>query len=110
MKTGFRLCPECTAQFQGLRFNPDAAYNSVLLPFGSIVWDDELPARDERHFVHHRECNFSVIRLFALRKEIWHSGNDGEPNQEVWLQARAVIPEWPGFRRLLLNQDQKDAL
>jgi hypothetical protein len=53
MKTGFKLCPACTAQFQTLWFNLNAACHSVLLPFGSIVWDDELPVRDERHFLHH---------------------------------------------------------
>src|SRR5258708_32408803 len=103
MKSDFTLCPACTAQFQSLRFNPEAACHSVLLPFGSIVWDDELPPMDERHFLHHRECNFSMIRLFALRKEIWRSGNAGAPHQEEWLQARPMKLDWRGFQRLSLD-------
>jgi hypothetical protein len=84
MPDSFTLCPECTAQFQALRFDPKAVIHSVLMPYGSIVWDDELPPMQQREFLHHKVCNFSIIRLMGLRKQLWLSGRDTEPGNEVW--------------------------
>lgn len=110
MEIGFSLCPECLAQFQGLRFRVDARIQSNLMPFGSIVWDDELPARDERYFTRHRECNFSLIRLFGLRRHIWLSGSYAGADSKLWRQAQALMPEWPGFGRLKLNESEMESL
>ena len=110
MPGSFTLCPECAAQFQALRFDPKAVVHSVLMPYGSIVWDDELPPMDQRQFLHHKECNFSMIRLMGLRKQLWLSGRKTEPDQEVWQQARALIPNWPGFQRLTLNRQEWESL
>ena len=106
----FSLCPACLAQFQALRFRSDAQIQSNLIPFESILWDDELPAGDERHFTSHRECNFSLIRLFGMRRQIWLSGSSAVPENELWREARALMPDWPGFRRMTLNQSEKESL
>ena len=110
MPAGFTLCAHCAAQFQALCFDPQAAIHSVLMPYGSIVWDDELPPREEREFLHHRECNLSMIRLIGMRKQLWLSGSKAEPEHPVWQQARALIPNWPGFKRLTLNRKEWEAL
>jgi hypothetical protein len=110
MPTSFTLCPDCAVQFQALRFDPNATIHSVLMPYGSIIWDDELPPMDQRRFVHHRECNFSMIRLIGLRKQLWLSGGRTEPDSELWRQARKLIPTWPGFQRLSLNPQQWESL
>jgi hypothetical protein len=110
MPANFALCAECAAGFQALRFDPKAIMHSILMPYGSIVWDDELPPMRQRQFLNHRECNFSIIRLISLRKQLWLSGSRIEPNDEVWQQARALIPDWPGFRRLSLKREEWEAL
>ena len=110
MPSSFTLCAECATQFQALRFDPKAIIHSILMPYGSIVWDDELPPKNERQFLHHRECNFSMIRLIGLRKQLWLSGRNAEPDSEVWRQARKSIPNWPGFQRLALKREEWEAL
>jgi hypothetical protein len=110
MPASFTLCADCAAQFQALCFDPKAILHSILMPYGSIVWDDELPPRDQRQYLGHRECNLSMIRLIGLRKQLWLSGSRTEPVNEVWEQARRLIPNWPGFQRLALNRQEWEAL
>jgi hypothetical protein len=110
MPTSFSLCPTCAAQFQSLQFDANAACRSVLLPFGSIVWADELPANPQRECPHHKECEFSLIRLFAARKQLWKTGHNEEWAQKVLSDAQQLLPHWPGFRRLSLSTEHRSAL
>jgi len=65
---------------------------------------------NQRQYLHHRECNLSMIRLIGLRKQVWLSGSKAEPTNEVWQHAREVIPNWPGFQRLTLNRQEWESL
>jgi hypothetical protein len=110
MPTSFQLCPECLAQFQGLQFNANAAIHFNLIPFSSVLWDDELPSDDTRQFPYHKECNFSVIRLMSARKQLWKSGSNSEAQQQLLSDARNLVPNWPGFLRLSLTPEQQVSL
>lgn len=106
----FSLCASCTALFQALRFDADARCRSCLLPFGSIVWSDELPRDERREFLSHRECNHSLIRLFSARKQLWQTGHHSDWSQQVLSSAQQLLPDWPGFRRLNLSAEHQAAL
>jgi len=110
MPTSFQLCPECLAQFQGLQFNANAAIHFNLIPFSSVLWDDELPSSEIRQFPCHKQCNFSVIRLISARKQLWKSGINSEAQQQLLSDARKLVPNWPGFMRLSLTPEQQVSL
>ena len=69
-----------------------------------------MPTMQEREFLHHQECNISMCRLMAARKQLWHSGGLDEFGRTVFGAAREVLPDWPGFRRLNLTADDRGAL
>jgi hypothetical protein len=52
----------------------------------------------------------ATFRLFALRKRLWQTASAREPVDEVWLQAKELMPNWPGFRRLVLSREEQMAL
>ncbi len=52
----------------------------------------------------------SVTRLVNARTHIWRIGGIPVELQPVWRKARRLIPDWPGFERLTLNAEEREAL
>lgn len=93
---------------RSLKYDPESEPSFELIK-SCLVWPDEIPSQitspgrsllDEllatRGFIH---------RQTPL--EEWGVTGDASCYQELWLQAIAEIPEWPGFRRLGLNKKDR---
>jgi hypothetical protein len=83
------------------------------MPFCSLQWPDEHP-EDLDHIIldreHHEECRASIIRLVGARTQLWRAGAIPEDLRELWAEAQRVIPDWPGFKRLSLDEQQLGSL
>ena len=82
------------------------------MPLCSLVWPDEHPGGELISAADgtHKQCQASVIRLARARTHLWRTGSVPEESRELWEDARRVLPEWPGFRRLALNPEQLKSL
>jgi hypothetical protein len=112
MGLAFILCPECLARYGALRFDPTASYGLCSMPLCSLVWPDEHPggAVVDDYDGTHQQCRASVMRLAGARTHLWRSGSIPEDLRELWDGARRLLPDWPGFRRLLLDREQMESL
>ncbi len=108
----FVLCPECQAKYGALRFDPAADCHLNIMPLGSLSWSDEHP--DGRVVSDsggsHEQCSASIIRLAWARTQLWRTGSVPAESRELWDEARRLLPEWPGFRRLSLDREQMKSL
>ena len=50
-----------------------------------------------------------IYKLFSIRFEIWDSKTISESDQTFWDEARALVPEYPLFRRLQLSTEDRQA-
>ena len=112
MALRFTLCSECRAEYSALRLDPDATCWLNIMPLSSLMWSDEHPDgifKVDRKGVH-GQCYASAIRLAAARTALWRTGAIPEASGGLWEEARQLLPEWPGFSRLTLNQEQRASL
>jgi hypothetical protein len=77
------------------------------MPFCSLQWPDEHPEDLDRH---HEECRASILGLVGARTQLWRAGTIPEDLRELWAEARLAIPDWPGFKRLSLDENQLQSL
>jgi hypothetical protein len=105
----FTLCGECQAKYAALRFDPRATYVLNTIPLCSLMWTDEHPDRDFAIW-RHTSCRNSIIRLAAARTQLWRNGAVPEESRGLWEEARRLLPEWPGFDRLVLDVEQMQSL
>ena len=108
----FALCPECQTKYAALRFDPAAVYSLNIMPLNSLIWADEHP---DANFViwcddSHEHCRTFIIRLVWARTQLWRTGSVPEESHELWEDARRLLPDWPGFRRLSLDRKQMASL
>jgi hypothetical protein len=103
----FTLCPECLDQYAALRHDPAAICSLCPLPLCSLMWADEHPKDGPPN---HEPCSLSIIRLAGARTGLWKSGEIPEHSRELWAEAQRMMPNWPGFLRLSLNEAQRDSL
>jgi hypothetical protein len=108
----FALCSECQARYQALRFDPAAVYSLNSIPLCSLVWPDEHPGGEvvSDYAGSHEHCRSSLIRLGGARTQLWRTGSVSAELQKLWEEARGVLPDWPGFRRLTLSPEQMASL
>jgi len=73
-----------------------------------LYWDDELPLGVSR------SARLMVGQLWIVRA-LLHRGLtfddddlDPEACRSIWEQATEEIPDWPGFKRLVLNKKDKE--
>ncbi len=121
MSFHFTLCDMCLTKYRALQFDPAARMTYSLMPFGSLIWLDEHPdgppltsydeSTEEMHDLKdHDQCRSSIIRLAATRTALWQLGNVPAERKTLWEEALKLLPEWPGFRRLTLNDEEKKEL
>jgi hypothetical protein len=59
---------------------------------------------DERR---HEPCLSSLIRLFTVRRRLWETGRVSAEMEPFWEEARVILPDWPGFKRLTLSVKER---
>jgi hypothetical protein len=109
----FELCPECLAKYRALRYEPACDYTLNVMPFCSLQWADEHPENASRDIFlddRHKQCAACIIRLVGARTRLWRTDAVPEDRRELWDEARRAIPDWPGFRRLSLDESQLRSL
>jgi hypothetical protein len=105
----FMICDELALRLRALRFDPNAEPQTCILPLASIFWHDEWP--DGRPRIRcHDECDHAFLRLVAARAEFWRSEQIPTNFQALWDQAKEIIPDWPGFERMFITEDQRRAI
>jgi hypothetical protein len=52
----------------------------------------------------------AAAHLILARCGYWESGEIPKDLQQLWEEARRLIPDWPGFQRMRLTQAQKRAV
>jgi hypothetical protein len=106
MTASFALCRECLAKYLALTHDSTSRFLCNTIPFCSLVWPDEHPERLADIFsgLEHKTCKASIIRLVSARTELWRTGVIPEDLHGLWAEAHRVIPNWPGFKRLSLNE------
>lgn len=108
----FELCEDCKTRYQALRTDPSAKYSLCIMPLCSLIWNDEhpdgrLPSTFEGD---HHFCRASMIRLCSARTYLWRNNVIPEESLNLWKTAQHIMPEWPGFNRLILDDEEKRSL
>lgn len=106
MSHPFKICDELLVRLRSLHAEPNAEPRPCILPLASISWTDEWPDAVP-HVKCHNDCNEFLLRLAAARSEFWRSGEIPPEYQAFWDQARELIPNWPGFQRMRITQEQQ---
>jgi len=75
-------------------------------PFNSLVWPDEHPDRNGYFMTCCAPCRESIRLLVYARTHFWRYGKLPEALVELWNKAQNMIPAWPGFKRLELDEKQ----
>ncbi|MDX2106002.1 MAG: hypothetical protein SFY67_06325 [Candidatus Melainabacteria bacterium] len=92
-----------------LKYDPalEPKYNALS---GVLIWQDELPSNVTPN-------GHDVLGTLWTGRSMLHRGftlSDAPINPEycieVWEQALTEIPNWPGFKRLTLNETDKTFL
>lgn len=106
MPADFSLCADCLARYRAIRTDPGARLVPCLIPFASIIWTDEHQPFRTGALDDHETCKQSLIRLTTARKRLWRTGNLAAADLSLWQEAKALLPDWPGFQRLALTPEQ----
>lgn len=108
----FELCDECKTKYQALRLYPSATYGLCIMPLCSLIWDDEHPdgVLPSTILGDHHFCRASMIRLCSARTYLWRHNVIPEESLELWKGAQHIMPQWPGFSRLSLNEKEVRSL
>jgi hypothetical protein len=106
----FQICKTALEAYRALKHDPHCNYSLCVIPLGSITWPDEHPGRGPGVPCMHPECEDSILRIFLARTRFWQDGAVPKTMHATWNEARALIPEWPLFKRLDLTPDQRTGL
>ncbi len=106
MNFEFNLCPNCLGRYRTLRLDSACKYVVVPRPFNSLVWPDEHPDQVGYFNTCCTPCRESIRLLAYARTHRWRYGELPEALVELWNKAQSMIPDWPGFKRLSLNDTQ----
>ena len=96
------LSTNTLAYLSTLTYRADAKRQVSILPLGSIFWDDEMPSMHE--FIRFPEADREeVLRVFALRIQIWDGAILSQDDQRFWDSVRSAAPDWAIYKRLKLS-------
>jgi hypothetical protein len=113
MILSFVPCSECLEKYRSLAHDPACEYTLNVMPFCALQWPDEHP-KDLDDIIfdreRHGECLASIIRLVGVRTHLWRAGAIPEDCGQLWAEAQRLIPEWPGFKRLALEEQERESL
>lgn len=99
------LSEKVIALLAALPYRADADWSVNILPFGSIYWNDEMPAIAE--LVDTPEQMLIVHAMFGMRLKIWDGETLDPQARQLWDGVRGQVPNWALFQRLSLSDEQK---
>jgi hypothetical protein len=106
----FNLCASCRDKYRALSFDSTGNYSLCPMPLASLVWPDEHPDARGYFLTCCAPCKESIRRLCFARTHLWRNGEIPNDHVELWKQANGIIPDWPGFKRLSLDEKQMKSL
>jgi hypothetical protein len=106
MNFEFTLCSNCHRRYRLLHLDPGCKYDVGPIPFNTMVWPDEHPDRIGYFMTCCEPCRESIRLLVYARTHMWRYGKLPEALVELWSKAQNMIPDWPGFKRLSLNEKE----
>jgi hypothetical protein len=106
----FKISPAVRDDYRKLAYKQDAQCEWSIIPLSSLVWEDEHPGGKCTVPEMDEESRISVIQLTAARTALWLHGRVPGELQQLWEEAKAVLPEWPGFKRLTLPDEDREAV
>jgi hypothetical protein len=89
-----------------LPYRPDAEWQVNILSFGSIYWMDEMPTIGE--LLAKQDDMLIILRMFGIRLQLWDGEVLSAQDQHLWNGVKDQVPHWALFRRLNLNDEQKE--
>jgi hypothetical protein len=99
------LSEKAVAVIAALQYRPDADWGVNFLPFGSIYWNDEIPAAAD---LFDRPDDMSIVfAMFGMRLKLWDGEVFNFHEQELWDAVGRQVPHWALFKRLSLSDEQK---
>jgi hypothetical protein len=106
MNFDFTLCANCLGRYRLLHLKSDCKYDVGPMPFNTLVWPDEHPDRIGYFMMCCAPCRETIRLLVYARTHLWRYGNLPEALADLWNKAQSGIPNWPGFKRLSLDEKQ----
>jgi hypothetical protein len=101
------LSERAVALLATLAYRPDADWGINFLPFGSIYWNDEMPAAGD---LFDRPDDMLMIHaMFGIRLQLWNGEVLNAQDQQLWDAVRHQAPQWALFKRLNLSREQQRA-
>jgi hypothetical protein len=89
-----------------LHLDSTCKYEVGPMPFNTLIWPDEHPDRNGYFMMCCVPCRESIRLLVYARTHLWRYGELPEALVELWNKAQSMIPAWPGFKRLALDEKQ----
>ena len=100
------LSEKAVALLAALPYRPDAEWAVNILPFGSIYWKDEMPSLGD---LDKPDDMLIIHAMFGIRLKLWDREVLNAQDQRLWNAVKSQVPYWALFRRLNLNEEQKQA-
>jgi hypothetical protein len=101
------LSEEAIALLAALPYQPDAEWNVNILPFGTFYWTDEMPSL--RDLFNKQDDMLIINAMFGIRLKLWNGEILNAEDQRLWDAVKGQVPHWALFRRLNLDDEQKQA-
>jgi hypothetical protein len=101
------LTEETIQMIRNLSFDPNAKINRISGVIG-MTWSDEVP-NDGFGSLFIEQNRGQIVRLFLIRMKYWDKGTMSQEDQLYWREAQRQFPDWPLFRRLELNEEERRA-
>ncbi len=110
MPAQFRMSEEALQTYRELRYREDSKRQGLYIPVGFILWEDEYPG-DENDMLPRGDNNTrrTVLSFHAARWHYWMDGVIPEVYADLWDEAQRQLPDWPGFQRLYVDEETKEA-
>lgn len=103
------LCPDCIKYYNELRYNAESSCCLSFEPIATLVWGDEHPDGSLHSASHSPECKNWMVNLQIARNHVWENGEIAEVHRGFWAQSQKMLPSWPGFSRLQLNDEHRES-
>ena len=101
------LSEKAVALLANLAYRPNAEWQVNILPFGSVYWMDEMPLIDA--LLAKPDDMLIITTMFGISMKLWDGEALNAQDQRFWDAVKDQVPHWALFRRLNLNDEQKQA-
>lgn len=104
MSTKFRMQEDTLRDYRALRFRENSERQCFYIPVGFVLWEDEYPG-ENRLPMGDKDARRTMLSLYAARWHYWMDKVIPEAFADLWDEAQQQIPEWPGFKRLDVDNE-----